>query len=320
MNKPGRFCPLHYRYDPAVFARAAELNADTLFIAGGLYGNESALDALQRLLEPQATLVFNGDFNWFNVDAEWFANLNKEVLQHVALRGNVETELGNVDGGAGCGCNYPESVDDSEVERAEAIMARLRQVAAHFPELRARLAALPMHLVAQVGDLRVAIVHGDAHSLAGWDFAHDQLHQAPDATLVNELFTQAGVDVFASSHTCLPALRTLRHSNREYAVINNGAAGMPNFSGSRFGIATRISIHPCPPTIRLYGSRIGRVFVDAVTVHYDHRAFVDHFLSNWPAGSAAHQSYYSRITNGPVFTPEMARGALAHHSIRQLGH
>ena len=32
-----------------------------------------------------------------------------------------------------------------------------------------------MHLVAQVGALRIGIVHGDAAALAGWRFAQDEL-------------------------------------------------------------------------------------------------------------------------------------------------
>ena len=317
MDSPGRACPLHYRYQPADFARSPELHADTLLIAGGLYGNLPALDALRRLLEPEAKLLFNGDFNWFNVDPAAFSAVNSEVLQHAALRGNVETEVAAADGEAGCGCAYPPDVDGAEVERSNLIMLRLHEVASQFPELGERLAALPMHLVAQVGDLRIGVIHGDARSLAGWEFAHDQLYQPDRAEPLRKLFIDAGVDAFASSHTCLPVLRKLDHGDQQFAVINNGATGMPNFAGTHFGVATRISIRPCPPTIRLYGTRIGPVFLDAIKVHYDHIDFVDQFLSDWPAGSPAHQSYYSRIMNGPAFTPEMALGNLPEQRFRQ---
>jgi len=86
---PGRSCPLHYRYAPSDFARTPGLVADTLYVVGGLYGNRAALDALLALAAEEggpATLVFNGDFNWFNIDAEGFAAVNREVLRHVALR------------------------------------------------------------------------------------------------------------------------------------------------------------------------------------------------------------------------------------------
>ena len=318
MSSPGRVCPLHYRYEPAALSREPELHADTLVIAGGLYGNQPALDTLRRLLEPDAALVFNGDFNGFNAEPAGFSAINTEVLQHTAIRGNVETELGAVETGvAGCGCAYPDDVDDDEVERSNTIVTHLRRVASRFPDLMERLSALPMHLVARVGDLRIGIVHGDAHSLAGWELAHDRLHASDESELVHDLFDLADVDVFASSHTCLPALRKLKRGGKHYAVINNGAAGMPNFAGTHFGVATRISVRPCPPTIRLYGTRVGRVFVDAIKLHYDHIVFVDQFLSHRPAGSPAHVSYYSRIINGPAFSPEMALGISPGQPIRQ---
>jgi len=318
VERPGRVCPLHYRYAPSAFARAPELRADTLLIAGGLYGNRPALDALHRLLEADATLVFNGDFNWFNIDPEGFAAINAGVLQHVALRGNVESELPTRGDEAGCGCAYPPSVDDLLVERSNAIMKRLKQAGTRFPDVAQRLGNLPMHAVAQVGDVRVGIVHGDAWSLAGWEFAHDRLHAGNQDDLIRNVFASADIDVFASSHTCLPALRTLEHDGRRRAVINNGAAGMPNFDTTHFGVVTRISVHRCPQTIRLYGTRIGEVYIDAIKLHYDHPLFVRQFLSNWPAGSPAHESYYSRIINGPAHTLERALGAVPEHRAMQL--
>lgn len=318
MTNPGRACPLHYRYAPRDFARAPELHADTLLIAGGLYGNLASLDVLHRLLEPESSLVFNGDFNWLNTNATAFSSLNSQVLQHVALRGNVETELHSDDPDAGCGCAYPPDVDDAQVEHSNAIMSRLRQVASPFAQLTGQLCALPMHLVAAVGDLRIAIVHGDARSLSGWEFGHTALHSPNSEAGLAGIFEQANVDVFASSHTCLPALRKLRNAEREFAVINNGAAGMPNFSGTHYGVATRISIRPCPRTVRLYGTRIGAVFIDAIKLHYDHICFVDQFLADWPEGTVGHDAYCSRILHGPEFSTEMALGTVPEQPLRQF--
>ncbi len=87
-----------------MFNRKPDLSAETLYVIGGLYGNLPALDAVHELAanEPGgATLVFNGDFNWFNIDAAGFSAINEQVLKHTALRGNVETELA----GGGCGVN-----------------------------------------------------------------------------------------------------------------------------------------------------------------------------------------------------------------------
>jgi hypothetical protein len=65
-DAPGRSCPLHYRYAPAAFARAPEARCDVLYVVGGLYGNEPALDAVLALFERERgnkRLVFNGDFH-----------------------------------------------------------------------------------------------------------------------------------------------------------------------------------------------------------------------------------------------------------------
>ena len=67
--QPGRSCPLSYRYSPADFARPAEIKTDTVYVIGGLYGNVPALEIiLDMAARESATLVFNGDFNWFNIN------------------------------------------------------------------------------------------------------------------------------------------------------------------------------------------------------------------------------------------------------------
>src|SRR5258706_14029896 len=113
-------------------------------------------------------LVFNGDFLGLEVEAADFGRVNDVVLAFHPTRGNVETELASPQDGAGCGCGYPEWVDDATVSRSNEIIAALRETARRFPAALARLAALPMHLVAAVGGERRAIVHGDAAWLAGW--------------------------------------------------------------------------------------------------------------------------------------------------------
>ena len=65
------------------------------------------------------------------------------------------------------------------------IVRELRGTAQTVSGATARVAALPMHLVASVAGLRVAIVHGDATALAGWSFAHDRLDRADTLELLN---------------------------------------------------------------------------------------------------------------------------------------
>jgi hypothetical protein len=301
--RPGRSCPLSYRYDPAVFNRAANIRTDTLYVIGGLYGNPFALDAVLKLAAAEVappTLVFNGDFNWFNIDTDVFRTVNETVLAHIALRGNVETELAS-DDDQGCGCGYPDDVSDAEVERSNAILRKLRGAAMQHANIRNALGALPMHAVAEVGGARIGLVHGDAESLAGWGFAHDQLDRADRQPDLMRIFATANVDGFASSHTCLPALRRFQFGS----VINNGAAGMPNFSGDRAGLITRIGVAP-PPHEPLYGTQVRGVHVDTLRVEFDYAAWQAMFEKQWPAGSAGHLSYFKRITQGPAFTPGQA--------------
>ncbi len=223
------------------------------------------------------------------------------MLSFRATRGNVETELFDPNNGAGCGCAYPEWVDDGTVERSNRIIERLRQAARSAPGALERLAALPMHLRADVGDIRVAIVHGDADSLAGWGFSQEALATHAGHASALRAFSLAGVEVFASSHTCLPVLQAFPAGR---VLINNGAAGMPNFSGRRFGLATRIALTESSDA--LYRTRVGETFVEAVPLRFDNQAWERHFLARWPAGSDAHASYYRRIVGGPDYAAEQA--------------
>jgi hypothetical protein len=299
-EKPGRVCPGDYRYSPKVFDRGPEVIADTIYVVGGLYGN---VEALERILEMAGnephpvTLAFNGDFHWFDIAPAEFEFVSRTVLAHAAIRGNVETEIAAEDSGAGCGCAYPLDVGDAEVHRSNEILERLRDTARALPAWREQLAALPMNLVARVGDARVGIVHGDATSLAGWGFAADRLSDASHERWIESAFRDAKVHVFASTHTCLPALRAFPFG----VVANNGAAGMPNHAGTRFGLVTRISREPCRGLERLRGVEHAGVHVDALRVDYDHARWMQRFEASWPEGSAAHASYHERMVAGPRF-------------------
>ena len=310
ISRPGRTCPLSYRYGAAALNRAPDFAAATLYVVGGLYGNPFALKALLRLreIEPGAQLVFNGDFNWFDKDDDSFIAINTEVLRHRALRGNVETELLSTDAAAGCGCGYPDTVSDADVARSNAMMGELSLTAQRHRRLSERLAALPMLLVAGVGGLAIGIVHGDAESLAGWAFGEEAI----DPARVTALFDAAQVRVFASSHTCLPVGETYRAARGRCALFNNGAAGMPNFAGTSYGLITRISTRAAPPRLgALYGTVIDGVHLDCVPLHFDQAAWLVHFDRVWPADSPAALSYRKRITQGPGYVPAQAmRGAV----------
>ena len=280
------------------------MRVDCLWVAGGLYGNPFALQTLIEGFEQEPgkkALVFNGDFHWFDAAATEFEAINDTVLSFRATRGNVETELAEPAGGAGCGCAYPEWVDDGTVERSNRIIERLRAAARSVPEGLSRLSSLPMHLRAAVGSVRIAVVHGDAESLAGWSFSQEVLGTAAGYEAARRAFDLAKVDVFASSHTCFPVLQCFPSAR---AIVNNGSAGMPNFKGESFGLATRIALSPHKDAA--YRVRIGAAFVEAVPLRYDADAWRRRFLRHWPEGSDAHASYYHRIANGPSYSPAQA--------------
>lgn len=311
-NGAGRSCPLHYRYAPQAMAGAASHRCDVLYVVGGLYGNVPALERIEALFAAERgskRMVFNGDFNWFNTDPTHFERINRAVLAHTAVRGNVETELRVSDGAnAGCGCAYPAWVGDAVVQWSNQIMQCLRKTAQGFPDIVDQLEALPMWLRVDVGGQRVAIVHGDAESLAGWGFAQEALDDPVQQARVAELSLRAQVDLFASSHTCLPVFfRGAKHAaGVTPIVLNNGAAGMPNFSATGFGVITRIATSPYPGPERVFGLRHAGLYLDALAVHWDTAQWHQQFLAQWPESSAAHQSYWSRIQNGPHYQMNQA--------------
>lgn len=309
---PGRETPPGYAYDPAVFRRAPDLEAETLYVVGGLHGNRHALDAVEAMMMQEARhravprIVFNGDFHWLDVDPPTFNEIDRRVMHHVALRGNVETELAALSGKHGCGGGFPDCIEDAVVERSNRIIERLRATAMRNPVQRGALGMLPMHAVARVGEARVGIVHGDAESLAGWGFSSTALRDPASHAALAMLFAVAGVDVFASSHTSLPAFHRLTGAECKGMVVNNGLAGMPNFRATRHGVATRIAVTPAPEELPVLHQEMvsvdgGSVYVAAVAVCYDNADWRRHFLWNWPPGSAAHQAYWLRIVSGPNY-------------------
>jgi hypothetical protein len=315
----GRSCPLHYRYAPSVFARPAHWQCDTLYVVGGLYGNEPALQTVLDLFARESgnkRLLFNGDFHWFDTDPGAFRRINETVLSHAALRGNVETELASltneIGSDAGCGCAYPDWVGDDVVQRSNQILQRLRQTALAMPHQQAGLRALPMWLRVDVGGARLGVVHGDAESLAGWGFAQEHLQDTLHQATVRAWFDAAQVHAFACSHTCLPVFQSLTPvpndtQPRDAAgpwVFNNGAAGMPNFSGQHTGLLTRIATTPFVGPGRCLGVRLAGLHVDAIHIDFDALQWQRQFLAQWPPGSDAHRSYWQRIQAGPDYNSQ----------------
>jgi hypothetical protein len=323
---PGQSCPVAYRYSPRSFSGPPSHYAETVYVIGGLYGNLEALHTILRMRDAEASrgtsvsLVFNGDHNWFNVDGPSFHEINDVALDSVAIRGNVEAELA-APTDAGCGCNYPEYVNADYVACSNAIMERLAATASESRRIRAALDALPLTRTIQVGEERIGIVHGDAEALSGWAFAAERLSPigkccSGDATAgaltplatIERFFREAEVRAFASTHTCLAHARDFDVDGVQRLIINNGAAGIPSFSGKHYGIVTRISVDPRQPPASLYGMRLGALRFDALPVHYDQKTWLHRFLTHWPAESPAHRGYFNRLVAGPDFSLDDAVG------------
>lgn len=322
MAGPGRSCPVAYRYRPEDLAGPAAFATATLYVVGGLYGNTHALDAVltRAAAEPvRPEIVFDGDFHYLDVDPDRFAAIEAGVHAHHATLGNVEYALTSDDDTVGCGCDYPGYVPDSVVTNSNLVLDQLR--ATSPPTSRDRLAALPRHLTVDVGGRRVGIVHGDPESLAGWRLALEALeppdHRAraetgftgtptPSATVV-DWCRRADVDVLCCTHTGLPWMQ----DHGRYLVANNGCAGLPSLSSTRFGVMTRLSADPRPPDDALYGIALDGLRVDALPVHYDHDRWRADFLRAWPPASPGHTNYAARIDAGTWLTvAHAARGTV----------
>ena len=99
-------------------------------------------------------------------------------------------------------------------------------------------------------------------------------------------------------------------------VLNNGAAGMPNFRGDGAGLLTRISLRPfegpqrrfglVQPTAQPDGPALQAVHIDAIAIEFDRSRWTQQFLRQWPQGSDAHASYWQRISQGPAYTQAQA--------------
>ena len=299
----GRFCPVDYYFSGDEFTGAPLFSCGTLIVAGGMYGNPFAFEALRGLAreEPDAEIILNGDMHWFDRTPEDFAENERRAENWLCLLGNVEAELRREeDCGAGCGCAYPPEVDDGAVERSNAIHAELKKTADTIPGMTERLRSRAAAAVIAVNGVKVGVTHGDERSLGGWNCSLENLRNTRRRGELAEWMSNAGLSVLAVTHTCAPAA----FAREERAVINNGAGGMPNFRGRLFGLVTRIS--PRPHNNALYRARVSGLCVEALPLRYDAAAFLRWFDEHWPGGSPAALSYRARITRGTEAEPRDA--------------
>ena len=308
-DKEGRSCPLAYRYKPESLCREpAHVSEDVLYIVGGLYGNAFALDEIEVMVRAEerhghrVKLVFNGDFNWFNADDTLFREINSRILDHTAILGNVDYELSVPNAGAGCGCAYPEYVDQGVVERSNQMMGRLQVVADRHPDIQKKLSLLPRYRCLIFGGLKVLVLHGDPESLAGWGLAHESIASGGEEKLAY-WFRATGADLIACTHTCLPVVWSGKVDEKQRIVANNGAAGMGNLRADSRGLVTRIGF-TSPFMEPLAAIARPGLHVSLMPVAYDIDAWLAQFDRLWPEGSPAAVSYRRRLTDGTHLVPE----------------
>ncbi|MFL1454619.1 hypothetical protein ACJO5Y_09275 [Marinobacter sp. GN3S48] len=308
-SSEGRSCPLAYRYHPASLCQeASQVSEDVLYVIGGLYGNPFALDEIEQMALAEerqghrVKLVFNGDFNWFNASDTLFRQINNRVLDHTVTLGNVDFELATPSVGAGCGCAYPDFVDQGVVDRSNRMMERLQALADEHPDIQKRLSGLPRFRCLMFGGLKILVLHGDPESLAGWGLAHESFVAGNDLALA-EWFRASGADVIASTHTCLPALWSGVVDDRCRVVANNGSAGMGNLRSDPRGLITRIGFTR-PRAEPVAGIEHGGLNVSLMPVVYDLDAWLPQFDRLWPAGSPAAVSYRYRMISGTSLRPD----------------
>lgn len=295
----GRACPTDYRIAPDAFKGEATVNCEVLYVVGGLYGNPFAASAVDDLVKSEGDadvkVVLNGDIHWFDKTAENFADIERRIESYILLVGNVEAELRRQeDVGVGCGCAYPDCTADDSVARSNRIHKMLSFALEKAPELKEMLIGRPSLLVANVAGRRVGITHGDEKLLGGWDNSRETLQDILRQDEVDTFMSESNLDVFTTTHTCAPAAIRLARG----VVINNGAAGLPNFAGEHFGLCIRIAKTSREDS--LFECELDGLHVQAVPVRYDHDAYVKWFDELWSPTSAAAISYRSRIIEGPA--------------------
>jgi hypothetical protein len=192
------------------------------------------------------------------------------------------------------------SVDEAVVERSNAIQQQLNRTVQGIPAMAERLAARPCTALVSVGGLRVAISHSDEQSLAGWSYSRESLSEEARQHALDQWFAAQNIQVLATSHTCAAVALNLTHG----ALINNGAAGLPNFAGGRYGLVSRIATTPHPAA--LYRGQRNGLFIEALPLNYQHDAFLADFDRHWPAASPAALSYRSRILGDVADQPQHA--------------
>lgn len=294
----GRNCSLEYILQKDWTKKIKNLEAEVIYIVGGLYGNRCALEIINKMAHGEnAKVIFNGDMHWFDVEKEDFLKIEELSKGSIKLLGNVEFELLNNTTSLGCGCNYPEDVSDGVVERSNIIHNMMKENIKGdqiLNDIKGRSKTLVLDFFGK----KIAITHGDEKSMSGWKCSNDNLKLESRKKELDNWFKENDIDILATTHTCLAVV----YDNGRNIVINNGAAGMANIKGETFGLFTRIAKNSHKKAI--YSEYRDGLYVELVKVDFNIEKFKLWFEKVWPDDSPASISYKNRIINGTSLTIE----------------
>ena len=312
---PGRSCPTAYRYAAAHASTARRMSRPgRCYVVGGLYGNVEALDevarawprASRRRRRSSSTATSTGSTS----AADDFRRVQRRGAARTPRCAATSRRRSPARTRAPAAA-APIPLDVSDARRRalqRGYSARLRETARALPRRRAaRSPALPMH----------------ARGARGRGTRRDRARRR---VVARRLGVRAGRprrpghrrwldDAFATSrrgrlrqqpHLPAGAARVRLRPRPRRRSPTTARRACRTSRGERFG-ADHAHLGAPAPAIALYGARVAGVFVDALAVRYDTPAWQRRFLASWPAGSAAHDSYFRRIAHGPGFARERAR-------------
>lgn len=187
---------------------------DRIAIFSDIHGNLPALEAVLADMEERG---LRHDERYCLGDLVGYATFPNEVTQTIRKL-SIPCIMGNYDQGVGnnsdnCGCAYKDA--HSEALGKLSIAWSNRHTT---EENKAYLRALPAQTTFQLGELKVALVHGSPRRI------NEYLYEdRPDASL-ERLLDMVESDVMVCGHTHIPYHRILPSGRH---VINEGSIGKP---------------------------------------------------------------------------------------------
>lgn len=193
---------------------------DRITVFGDIHGNLPALEVVLADMEARQLP------NWYCMgDLVGYGTFPNEVIEIIRGR-NIPTIMGNYDQGVGlssddCGCAYTNPTAEALGKRSIA-WSNAQTTEANKAYLRSLVAEISL----QLGDLRVALVHGSPRKINEYLF-----EDRPEAG-IERLLDQAEADVLVCGHTHLPYHRVLGSGRH---IVNAGSVGKPKDNDPRAG-------------------------------------------------------------------------------------